>query len=85
MTLRLRMVPLCHSVGDPFLATSLLDAPSSRARSAEALRAILLSDVCEPSFTPEMIVGLAPHSLKHFLQYLLSVEMRLTLRTLRMK
>ena len=54
-------------VGDPFLATSLLDAPSSRARSAEALRAILLSDVCEPSFTPEMIVGLAPHSLKHFL------------------
>ena len=54
-------------VTDPFLASLVLDCAPSSSQSAEALHAILLSDVCEPSFTPEMLKGVKPHSLKHFL------------------
>ena len=54
-------------VGDPFLASVILDSSSSLDRSSQALHAILLSDVCTPSFTPAMLKGLTPHSLKHFL------------------
>ena len=53
--------------GDPFRAVRLRDAPASRQRTAEAMHSLLLSDICEPAFTPEMLEGLTPHSLKHLL------------------
>ena len=53
--------------GDPFVSSVILDSSSSLARSVQALHAILLSSVCLPSFTPEMLQGLKPHALKHLL------------------
>ena len=53
--------------GDPFLSSVILDSNSSLARSEQALHALLLSDICLPSFTPEMLRGLKPHAMKHLL------------------
>ena len=53
--------------GDPFQASTVYDRPSSLPRSTVALHALLMSPVCEPSFTREQLAGRTPHSLKSIL------------------
>ena len=56
-----------EQVTDPFQASQILDTAPSSVQSTRVLHALLLSDVCAPSFTPEILVGLTPHSSKHLL------------------
>ena len=53
--------------GDPFQAQQTLDAAADLGRSKVALRSLLASDVCEPSFDLSDLGDAVPHMLKSFL------------------